>query len=82
MRTTLNLDDGLVMQAKILAIRRRTTLSRLIEDALREAVESLKHEDSEDVDLPVSSGPPLPADFPWHSGTLMIEYLEASDAAP
>lgn len=35
MRTTLNLDDDLLRDAKRLAIERGTTLTALIEDALR-----------------------------------------------
>ena len=37
MRTTLNLDDHLVRQAKELALRTDRTLSAVIEDALRAA---------------------------------------------
>lgn len=34
MRTTLDIDDGLLMQAKSLAARERTSLTRLIEESL------------------------------------------------
>lgn len=34
MRTTLNIDDGLLMQAKQFAVGKRTTLTRLIEEGL------------------------------------------------
>ncbi|MDR1708140.1 MAG: DUF2191 domain-containing protein [Candidatus Accumulibacter sp.] len=34
MRTTLNLDDALLAQAKTVAAQRRTTLTRLIEEGL------------------------------------------------
>jgi hypothetical protein len=34
MKTTLNLDDALVIRAKALAARERTSLTRLIEDGL------------------------------------------------
>ncbi len=39
MRTTLNIDDELLKAAKIAAIRRRTTLTALMEEALREKLE-------------------------------------------
>lgn len=35
MKTTLNLHDALVMEAKALAVRQRSTLTRLIEEGLR-----------------------------------------------
>ncbi|MGH3940438.1 MAG: hypothetical protein ACRDTG_17735 [Pseudonocardiaceae bacterium] len=38
MRTTLQLDDALVVQAKISAARSGRTLSQVIEDALRQAL--------------------------------------------
>lgn len=34
MRTTLDIDDGLLLQAKSLAARERTSLTRLIEESL------------------------------------------------
>jgi len=40
MRTTLNIDDDLLQAAKIAAVRRRTTLTALLEEALREKLES------------------------------------------
>lgn len=39
MRTTLNIDDELLKAAKIVAVRRGTTLTALVEEALREAVD-------------------------------------------
>ena len=35
MKTTLDIDDQLLADAKALAVRRRTSLSRLIEEGLR-----------------------------------------------
>lgn len=40
MRTTLDLDDNLLIAAKKLAAERRVTLTRFVEDALRAAVEA------------------------------------------
>lgn len=36
MRTTLNIDDTLLREARLLAARERTTLTRLIEEGLAE----------------------------------------------
>ena len=41
MRTTLNIDDELLKEAKIAAIRRGSTLTALIERALRKEVDDL-----------------------------------------
>ena len=38
-KVSANIDDSLVYKARILAAQQRTTLSRLIEQALREKVE-------------------------------------------
>lgn len=38
MRTTIRIDDDLLATAKVRAAQRGTTLTRLIEDALREAL--------------------------------------------
>jgi hypothetical protein len=55
MRTTLNLDDELLVGAKELAARNRTTLTAVIEDALRD---KLRERDAAEplppVELPVS----------------------------
>lgn len=42
MRTTLNIDDDLLKAAKIAAVRRGTTLTALVEEALRETVEGTR----------------------------------------
>ena len=39
MRTTINLPDELILQAKKAALEADTTLTEIIEDALREALE-------------------------------------------
>lgn len=40
MRTTIDLDDELLVAAKKLAAERRVTLTRVVEDALRAALEA------------------------------------------
>jgi hypothetical protein len=37
MRTTINIDDNLLKEAKLRAIRRGTTLTAVVEEALRES---------------------------------------------
>lgn len=40
MKTTLNIHDGLLIEAKALAVRQRSTLTRLIEEGLRMRLKS------------------------------------------
>jgi hypothetical protein len=43
MRTTINLPDDLILQAKIAALEAKTTLNGFIENALREALAKRKN---------------------------------------
>lgn len=58
MRTTLQLDDELVVQAKICAARSGRTLSQVIEDALRQALASRSESTRGRVPVPTSPGRP------------------------
>jgi plasmid stability protein len=60
MRTTLQLDDELVVQAKIRAARSGRTLSQVIEDALRQAHADHVEPTRRRVLVPTSPGCPLP----------------------
>jgi hypothetical protein len=61
MKTTLNLHDALVMEAKALAVRQRSTLTRLIEEGLRMRLRSEQLP-------PAEARPPMPV-FPVVGGT-------------
>ena len=81
MRTTVNIDDELLKEAKIAAIREGITLTAYIERALkrecrREPDESMK----ERWTFPTFPGKPIPG-FPW-SGSYedMLEFVEGPDA--
>jgi hypothetical protein len=58
-RTTLQLDDALVSDAKVLAARTGRTLSQVIEDALRQTLVP-RQRDAEAPVLPTSPGVPRP----------------------
>ncbi len=60
MRTTLQLNDELVVQAKISAARSGRTLSQVIEDALRQVLASRAEPTRRRVSVPTSPGRPLP----------------------
>jgi len=57
MRTTINLPDGLLAQAKRMALERGTTLTEVIADALRQALAGKKNRSKFDV-------PPMPCYTP------------------
>jgi Arc/MetJ family transcription regulator len=52
MRTTIRLDDDLLAKAKHAALERGTTLTAVIEDALRRALAPTTAEAADDVELP------------------------------
>jgi hypothetical protein len=57
MKTTLDLHDGLVAEAKALAARQRSTLTRLVEEGLRLRLQAaVPPVASEAVKLPVFKG--------------------------
>lgn len=80
MRTTLNIDDELIREAKIAAIREGITLTEYIERALAHKCSSRSERQSEEPwGFPVRRGHPIPG-FPWE-GSLseMLEFLEGPD---
>ena len=82
MRTTLNIDDELIKEAKIAAIREGITLTEYIERALRECRGEKKAPSEERWTFPVREGKPVPG-FPWSgSYSKIIEFAEGPDARP
>ncbi|MBC7609803.1 MAG: DUF2191 domain-containing protein [Polaromonas sp.] len=61
MKTTLNIHDTLLIEAKALAVRQRSTLTRLIEEGLRMRLKSEQLPEGK-------SRPPMPV-FPTVPGT-------------
>lgn len=56
MKTTLDIDDSLVTKAKTMAARKRTTLTRLVEEGLRLRLNAPKRAPAGRVILPVFAG--------------------------
>ncbi|MDN5858067.1 MAG: DUF6364 family protein [Pseudonocardia sp.] len=56
MRTTLQLDDALIAEAKVIAARTDRTLSQVIEDALRKTLVPRPRPARRRVNLPTMSG--------------------------
>lgn len=55
MKTTLNLNDALLAQAKVLAAQQHTTLTRLIEEGLQLRLRA-QHAPAKPVRLPIHHG--------------------------
>ena len=83
MRTTLNIDDELLKEAKIAAIREGITLTEYIQRALRhECLERETKAAHRTWRMPTLEGEPIPGfDWSWSMGK-MVEFLEGPDARP
>jgi hypothetical protein len=75
-RTTVNLDDALLGSAKQAAAARGTTLTRLIEDALREALARPPVAQSERVELPTSGGGGLRAGVDLNDSAALRDLMD------
>jgi len=86
MRTTLQLDDALISEAKVVAARTGRTLSQVIEDALRQALIPRQRERRQAPVLPTSPGRPRPGvDLDDNAGLRDLMDFDASEyryAAP
>ena len=83
MRTTLNINDDLMVRAKIRAAERRTTLTAVIEDALREVLgeaEPAPREWDSGLPFPTWDGGGVPEGLNLSSNAATLEFLEGSPA--
>lgn len=60
MKTTLNLDERLMRDAKRIAAERGVTLTSLVEEALRRAIETPKARPRSSLSIPTITGNKLP----------------------
>lgn len=80
MKTTLDIQDGLLAEAKALAARQRLSLTRVVEEGLRLRLR-------EPSAVPAASARPMPVMHgqglaPGLGGLSTRELLDAADAAP
>lgn len=74
MRTTLDIDDRLLAEAKIRAVREKTTLTRLIEEGLRMRMRPpLAAVSPAKIDLPSGKGGLAPGVNPLSNRSLLGE---------
>lgn len=79
MRTTINLDDGLLASAKRRAVEGGTTLTRVIEDALRESLQRREDPDDEPLRTLTFRGGGLMAGVDLDDGAGLRDLLEGSE---
>ena len=80
MRTTIRMDDGLLRQAKEYAARTGTSLTRLIEDAVRELLARSAARVREPVRLPTCDGEGLQPGVDLDDTASLIDLMDAGDA--
>ena len=82
MRTTIRLDDELLTRAKQAALERGTTLTAVIEDALRQAL--MRRDDSrrEDFTLPTFRGNGLQPGVDLDDSASLLDLMEGRHTRP
>ena len=78
MKTTLNLPDELLIEAKIVAARRRTTLRAIVEHALRREIDVESNESDNELDAYIETTPEgLPCFKRTEKGKILSETVYA-----
>ena len=81
MRTTVNLDSALLLEAKQTALRHGITLTRLIEDALRAVMKRREAVPRKRIELPVFHGRGLRPGVDLADSAGLLEMMERDDVA-
>ena len=82
MRTTVRLDDQLILQAKQVAAQTGRTMAAVIEDALREAMARRKHgAGRQPVGLTTVAGHGVLPGVDLDDSASLLEVMESADAA-
>lgn len=77
MRTTLDINDRLLAEAKSLAARRGLSLKALVEEALRERLHARGDRRRAAVALPTYSGDGLQPGVDLTDGAALLEFMDA-----
>jgi Family of unknown function (DUF6364) len=75
MKTTLNIDDGLLRKAKRTAAERGVTLTSIVEDALRSALGKRSHPPGDGLEWPTVKGR-RPPDVDISDRESLYEWME------
>jgi hypothetical protein len=82
MRTTINLDDDLLAEAKQVAMRTGRTLAAVVEDALRESLHRRHHTARRAVSLPVFGEGGVQPGVDLDDGAALLDLMERDDPEP
>jgi len=77
MRTTLDINDRLMAEAKSLAARRGLSFKALVEEALRERLHARADSGRAAVELPTYSGSGLQPGVDLNDGAALLEVMDA-----
>jgi hypothetical protein len=82
MRTTINLDDDLLAEAKQVAARTGRTLTAVVEDALRESLHRRHRTARRTVELPVFGEGALQPGVDLDDSAALLDLMERDDPEP
>jgi hypothetical protein len=79
MRTTINLDDALLAEAKQVAARTGRTLTAVVEDALRQSLHRRHQTTRQAIDLPVFGEGGTQPGVDLDDGAALLDLMEQDD---
>jgi hypothetical protein len=81
MRTTINLDDALLAEAKQVAARTGRSLTAVVEDALRESLNRRRHTARHAVELPTFGEGGVQPGVDLDDSAALLDLMEDDDAS-
>jgi hypothetical protein len=82
MRTTINLDDALLAEAKQVAARTGRSLTAVVEDALRESLRRRQDTARQAIELPVFGEGGVQPGVDLDDGVALLDLMEQDDPDP
>jgi hypothetical protein len=82
MRTTINLDEDLLAEAKQVAARTGRTLAAVVEDALRESLHRRHHTARPAVELPVFGAGGVQPGVDLDDSAALLDLMDRDDPEP
>jgi hypothetical protein len=82
MRTTIHLDDNLLLELRQIAAATGRTLTSVIQDALRESLSRRRTSNRSPIELPVFHGTGLLPGVDLHDSASMLERMESGGDPP
>ncbi len=79
MRTTIHIDDSLFAELKVIAARNGTTLTTVLNDALRDSLSRLRNAERPPVNLPVFNGTGVMPGVDLNDSAFLLDLMEEGD---